>query len=87
MRTNNFYPTIKGFVVGSRPHKGWQEGVVDVDYMVGMSLAKLVRQDLHIPAYSHKCLPHRYVVKPQGHDAGLRMLRKPSAAIELHPLM
>ncbi len=48
--TDDFDAPFKGFVVGLRPNKSRQEGVVDVDGVMGMPMAKFLRQDLHVPA-------------------------------------
>ena len=38
--TDDFDAALKGLVIGPGANKGWQEGVVDVDGVLGVSLAK-----------------------------------------------
>lgn len=41
-RTYNLDTALKGLVVGPGANKGWQEGVMNVDCVVGMPLAKVI---------------------------------------------
>ena len=50
--TDDFHAPVECFVVRLGPNKCWEEGVVDVDGMVGMAAAKFLRKDLHVPAQS-----------------------------------
>ena len=34
--TNNFDAPLKGFMIGLGAHKGWKEGMVDIDGVVSM---------------------------------------------------
>src|SRR5436309_2628109 len=69
--TDQLDAALECLVIRPRPYKSGQEGMVDIDDALRVTVYEVVRQDLHVPRQHHKI---RLVLSDQRVNARFRLL-------------